>query len=72
MPAIIGSLQINNVGGGVVSYGDTLNIAPKTSSKSNNGSGSSNTGGFIMTNNGFNATSTLDKDLVDQPMTDNN
>jgi len=72
MPAIIGSLQINNVAGGIVSYGDTLNIAPKSTEKSNSGSGSGNVGGFVMTNNGISSTNTLDRDLFDQPMTANN
>lgn len=67
MPAIIGNLQIINVGGGVVNFGDTFNISPKTNAKTYDGSGSSNTGAFIVTNNGLSSTNTIDKDLVDQP-----
>ncbi|WP_033829561.1 spore germination protein [Bacillus andreraoultii] len=72
MPAIIGSIQLVNIGGGVVNFGDTLNIAPKTTTKQNQGSGSGNVGGFTITNNGFSATNSVDPDLIDQPATQNN
>lgn len=72
MPSIIGSIQIMNVGSGVVNFGDSLNIAPKSNSKINEGSGSSNTGGFIVTNNGLSATNALDPDVADQPAVANN
>lgn len=72
MPAIIGSIQVVNVGGGVVNFGDTLNISPKSNSKSNQGSGSGNTGGFNITNNAFNATNAVDPDIIDQPAGQNN
>lgn len=67
MPAVIGSLQIITVGGGVVQFGDSLNISPKSNTKSNSGSGSTNTAGFVVNNNGLSSTNTLDKDLIDQP-----
>ncbi|WP_062352142.1 spore germination protein [Bacillus kwashiorkori] len=72
MPAIIGSLQLNNVEGGVVNFGDALNIAPKSNTKINEGSGSSNTANFIITNNALSATNAFDPDIVDQPSTANN
>ncbi|MCM3586096.1 spore germination protein [Mesobacillus maritimus] len=72
MPAIIGPVQIVNVGGGTVQFGDTLFISPKSSSKSISGQGAGNTGGFILTNNGLNASNVLDTNLVDQPITGNN
>ncbi len=72
MPAIIGPVQIFNVSGGSVQFGDTLFISPKSASKSAHGSGSGNTGGFIITNNGLSGTNTLDSNLVDQPVTGNN
>lgn len=71
MPAIVGPIQFVNVGGGVVHIGDSLNIAPKSNSKSFNGSGGFNTGGFIVTNNGINATNTADANLIDQPIAGN-
>jgi len=67
MPAIIGSIQIVNIGGGVVNFGDALNISPKSNSKSNEGSGSVNTAGIVITNNGFSSTNTIDQDAIDQP-----
>lgn len=72
MPAIIGPVQIVNVGGGIVQFGDSLYISPKSNSKSTVGSGALNTGGFIITNNGLNASNTVDTSLVDQPTLGNN
>lgn len=72
MPAIVGPVQVINVGGGVVQFGDTFFISPKSASKSMSGSGAGNTGGFIVTNNIFSASNTLDSNLVDQPLTGNN
>ncbi len=72
MPAFVGPVQIFNVGGGVVQFGDTAVISPKSSSKSYSGSGSDSTGGFIITNNGFSGTTTLDTNVIDQPMAGNN
>lgn len=72
MPALVGGIQILTVGGGVVNFGDTLNISPKTNSKENTGSGSGNIGVFVVTNNGFNAVKSLDPDVVDQPAASKN
>lgn len=72
MPAIIGPVQIVNVGGGTVQFGDTLFISPKSNSKSTTGAGSSNTGGFIVTNNGLSSSNVLDSNLIDQPTVGNN
>ncbi len=63
MPAIVGGVKILSVGsGGVVHFGDSLYISPKSTSKTYAGSGSFNTGDFPVTNNGFNATLTSDND----------
>lgn len=72
MPAIIGPVQVINIGGGVVQFGDSLFISPKSASKSMSGSGAGNTGGFVITNNIISGTNTLDSNLVDQPVTGNN
>lgn len=72
MPAIVGPVQIINVGGGIVQFGDAVIISPKSASKSTHGSGSSNTGGFIVTNNGINASNVVDTNLIDQPVSGNN
>lgn len=72
MPAIIaGPIKINEVGGGVVNFGDSFYLSPKSTSKVAAGSGSFNTGDFINTNSGLNATNTYDPDLVDQVVTGN-
>ncbi|WP_280771971.1 spore germination protein [Salipaludibacillus daqingensis] len=66
MPSIVyGPFKINS-NDGVLNFGDTLNISPKGTSKSVSGSGGSNTGDFIITNNGINLNNTLDPDLTDQ------
>lgn len=72
MPAIIGPVQIINVGGGVVQFGDTLYISPKDATKTFAGSGGFNTGGLIITNNGLSGTNVLDTNLVDMPIVGNN
>lgn len=71
MPAIIGPVQIINVSG-IVQFGDAVFISPKSNSKTILGSGGSNTGGFIITNNGLNANNVLDTNLIDQPNIGNN
>lgn len=72
MPAIVGPVQIVNVGEGVVQFGDSLFISPKGNSKATLGSGTSNTGAFIITNNGLNASNYIDTSLLDQPNVANN
>jgi spore germination protein PF len=72
MPAIVGPVQIINVGGGNVQFGDSLIISPKSTSKSASGQGAVNTAGFLITNNGLNANNVVDSNLVDQPTIGNN
>ncbi|WP_210364631.1 spore germination protein [Bacillus sp. REN3] len=72
MPAIIGPVQIVNIGGGTVQFGDSLYIAPKANSKTNSGQGAFNTGGFIITNNGLSSSNVLDCNVIDQPTVGNN
>jgi spore germination protein PF len=73
MPALVGATQIINVeGNGVVHFGDTAIISPKTSAKTTNGSGAVNTGALFMVNNGFSLNTTFDANLIDQPITGNN
>ncbi|MBD8067597.1 spore germination protein [Bacillus sp. PS06] len=71
MPSIVGPIKINSIGGGVVNFGDSFYLSPKSTSKTNAGSGSFNTGDFINTNNGLNATNTFDSDANDQQLTAN-
>ena len=72
MPAIIGPVQIFNVAGGVVQFGDTVVISPKASTKTTSGSGSNSTGGFISIIDGLSANTTIDSNLIDQPIAGNN
>ncbi|UOR13177.1 spore germination protein [Halobacillus amylolyticus] len=71
MPAIVGPIRINSVGGGVVNFGDAFYLAPKSTSKTNAGSGALNTGDFICTNNGISSTNPFDPDVNDQNVTAN-
>lgn len=71
MPAIIGPVQIVNVSGGIVQFGDTVYISPKSASKTNAGSGGFNTGAIIFTTTGLNGTNVLDTNLIDQPIAGN-
>ncbi|WP_117170854.1 spore germination protein [Paraliobacillus sediminis] len=71
MPSIVGPIKINEVGGGVINFGDSFYLAPKSASKTAAGSGAFNTGDFINTNTGLNATNALDPDAVDQVVSGN-
>ncbi|MED4405959.1 spore germination protein [Heyndrickxia coagulans] len=72
MPAIVGPLQIYNVGSGIVHFGDTAVISPKTSSKTSTGSGSLSTSAFVITNNALSSNNTANGSVVDQPSAGNN
>lgn len=65
MPAIVGPIKLNN-SGGIVQFGDALNVSPKSASKSVSGSGGGITGDFVLTNNLLNLNQVLDPDLLDQ------
>jgi spore germination protein PF len=69
MPSIVGPIKINSIGGGVVNFGDSFYVAPKSSSKTAAGSGSFNTGDFLITNNGLSSTNPVDPDIADQNTT---
>ncbi|MBB5325075.1 hypothetical protein HNQ34_002174 [Anoxybacillus tepidamans] len=61
---IIGGVKVTSVGGnGTVNMGDVLQIAPKSTSKSNSGAGGSNTGDFLQTNTFCSVTNTIDADV---------
>ncbi|CAG9623459.1 spore germination protein [Sutcliffiella rhizosphaerae] len=67
MPAKIGPIKIDSIfGDGVLNLGDTLYISPKRAGKSSEGSGGSNVGNIVNTNNGINVTNTIDPDITDQ------
>lgn len=66
MPAIVGPVKINSVGnGGVVEFGDTLEIDPTNSSKTYAGAGSFSTGDFHWSCTGFSQTIVPDPDFAD-------
>ncbi|MBA2174531.1 spore germination protein [Halobacillus locisalis] len=71
MPAIVGPVSINSVGGGVVNFGDSFYLSPKSSGKTSAGSGALNTGNWIITNNGLSSTNPIDPDVNDQNITAN-
>ncbi|WP_053220393.1 spore germination protein [Virgibacillus senegalensis] len=71
MPSIVGPIKINSIDGGVINFGDSFYLSPKSTSKVSSGSGSFNTGDFINTNSGLSATNTADPDVADQNVTAN-
>ncbi|RDW19925.1 spore germination protein [Oceanobacillus chungangensis] len=71
MPSIVGPIKINSVTGGVINFGDSFYLSPKSNSKTNTGSGSLNTGDFMTTNTGFSSTNPFDPDVNDQNNTAN-
>lgn len=71
MPAIVfGPFKIN-ANDGNISFGDVLNMSPKSASKSVTGSGSAITGDFIITNNGISVSNAWDPDVIDQNISAN-
>ncbi|GIO06501.1 spore germination protein [Brevibacillus reuszeri] len=70
MPSVIGAVNINS-NSGTVNFGDTLNISPKSATKTFSGSGGGNTGNLVNTINGVSSTNTLDPSVVDQPLVGN-
>ncbi|TCP31574.1 spore germination protein PF [Scopulibacillus darangshiensis] len=64
MPSIVGAVKINTVAG-TLTFGDTLNVAPKSVSKTFSGAGGFSTGDFHIENNLFSVTNTYDADIND-------
>ncbi|QKY71564.1 spore germination protein [Lentibacillus sp. CBA3610] len=71
MPSIVGPIKINSVDGGVINFGDSFYLSPKSTSKTSSGSGSFNTGDFLNTNSGVNSTNPVDPDINDQNLSAN-
>ncbi|WML60658.1 spore germination protein [Neobacillus sp. PS2-9] len=63
---------MDTVSGGVVQFGGAVFVSPKSATKSFNGSGVSNTGVNIVTVNGASSTNTVDTDVLDQPIVQDN
>lgn len=70
MPSIVGGVNINS-NEGIINFGDTLNISPKTTSKSIAGQGGSNVGNVVNTLNGASVNNTVDPDVVDSSTASN-
>ncbi|EKN63305.1 spore germination protein [Schinkia azotoformans] len=69
MPAIVGAINVVNIGtGAVINIGDVFTIAPKASAKTFSGAGSFNTGDYNTLTNYYSNTNTYESDAVDQPM----
>jgi len=71
MPAIVGAIKINGVSDGVVNFGDSFYLSPLLTAKALDGSGSGNTGDFLIVNNGISISNTVDPDAIDQNQTAN-
>lgn len=70
MPAIVGGVNINS-NEGIVNFGDTLNISPKTTTKSIAGQGGANIGNVVNTFNGASVNNTVDPDVIDSSTASN-
>jgi spore germination protein PA len=69
MPAIVGVIQVINVGSsGIVHIGDVFKISPYSMAKTYAGAGSFNTGESISLYNAYSTTNTNDTDGIDQPI----
>lgn len=67
-----GQVKIDTVSGGVVQFGGAIFVSPKNSVKGFYGSGGDNTGASVITFNGTSATNTIDSDVLDQPIVQDN
>jgi spore germination protein PF len=72
MPCLIGPVLVLNVGGGIVQFGDTAIISPKSSSKTNGGASGFNVGTFLLTYTALNLNTVVDCNAIDQPIIGNN
>jgi spore germination protein PF len=71
MPSIVvGPFQfVSN--SGTVNFGDTLQISPKSTSKSISGSGGGSNGNSVINNNGISISNSVDPDIADSNTTAN-
>ncbi|WP_413306654.1 spore germination protein [Bacillus sp. 1P10SD] len=67
-----GQVKIETISGGVVQFGGAVFVSPKNAIKTLHGSGASNTGASIVTITGASSTNTIDTDIVDQPIVNDN
>lgn len=66
MPAVVGAIKILSVGpSSIVHIGDSIQLAPTSTSKTFAGAGSFNTGDFIRTYSVVSTTNTYDNDIND-------
>ncbi|MBT2726159.1 spore germination protein [Bacillus sp. ISL-75] len=65
-------VKIDTVSGGIVQFGNSLFISPKSASKNTHGSGSTNSGLHVTTINGQSTTTSVNADLLDQPIVQDN
>ncbi|MDZ5473788.1 spore germination protein [Bacillus sp. 31A1R] len=65
MSIIFGPVQIKNVSGGNIQFGDIYRYSPSSNSSSTSGSGSENSGGVVLTNNGASTSQRLNPFLND-------
>jgi spore germination protein PF len=65
-------VKIDTVSGGIVQFGNSLFISPKSASKNTHGSGSINSGLHVTTINGQSTTTSVNADLLDQPIVQDN
>ncbi|RKN84244.1 spore germination protein [Paenibacillus ginsengarvi] len=66
MPAIVGIVKVLNVGpSSIFHIGDSIQLAPQSTSKTFAGAGSFNTGDAVHTYNAINSTNTFDADVAD-------
>jgi spore germination protein PF len=70
MTIIFEGVEILQVTGGIVSFGNTANLSPKSAVKDPSGAGSKNQGTWIFTTNGLSYTNYFDPDVSDQQIDD--
>ena len=72
MPCFIKNLKIDSVSGGVINFGDSYCISPKSIDKAISGSGGGGVGDFQLVMNGQSITNGVDPEVLDQNLLGNN
>ncbi|CAG7604986.1 putative spore germination protein GerPA [Paenibacillus solanacearum] len=66
MPAVVGAIKILSVGpSSIVHIGDSIQLAPTSTTKTFAGAGSFNTGDYVRTYSVVSNTNTIDNDVND-------
>lgn len=68
MASIYGNIEIQQITGGTVNFGNAHSVSPKAAVKDPSGGGSKNQGGYVFTSTGISVVNFFDPDCNDQQL----